>query len=288
MSTGPLVSVIIPAFNAERFLADAVGSVLRQTWTRVEVIIVDDGSTDRTAEVAERLAAADERVRIVRKENGGPSSARNSGVAIARGEFVCFLDADDLYLPDKIERQLAFLALFPSCDLVFSDQYVGDGEATPVQLECKRPPPIPMRELLVYVNWLRPMSPLIRARLVEKVGAWDESLRGGEDWDYWIRCSRCGVFSYLPGPVGVYRTHPDQATRTLRRMRSDQDRVIAKHFERGSIEWRITLATRAWGEARRSWVQGHPLVTAGLLARCVWLARSHRTLRNVLGVTRKW
>ncbi len=143
MAEKPLASVIIPAYNAQQFLRGAVESALWQTWTHVEVIVVDDCSSDATGRIADGLAAEDSRVRVVhRKQNGGRSAARNTALSIAAGEFVCFLDADDLLMPEKIERQLEFLTRFPLCDLVYSDFYFGDANATPVHLMCRRPPPV--------------------------------------------------------------------------------------------------------------------------------------------------
>jgi glycosyltransferase involved in cell wall biosynthesis len=286
MSSVPLVSVIIPAHDAERFLADAVASVLRQSWRNVEAIVVNDGSSDGTAAVADRLAASDPRVRVVHKANGGPSSARNAGLAIAGGEFLCFLDADDALLPDKIERQLAFLRDTPLCDLVFSDYYLGDAALEPVLLASTRPPAIPMRELLVYRNWFGCMAPLMRARLHARVGLFDESLGASEDWDYWIRASRCGVFSYLPGPVAIYRTHPGQMHNDPQHMDRNSSMAIMKNFERGSRDWRVARAAADWYHAKQRWARGeYARMAAGMLA-CVLHARSLRTLRNVIAVMR--
>ncbi len=278
----PLVSVIVPAYNAERFLGDAVRSVLRQRWRHLEIIVVNDGSSDGTAERAERFAANDRRVRVVHKKNGGLSSARNAGMAAARGDLLCFLDADDIQLPDKIERQVDFLNRARSCDLVYSDHYVGDSDLTPLWLECRRPPPVPIEELLVYINWFAPMAPLMRAELQARVGTFDESLTSSEDWDFWLRAARRGVFAYLPGPVAIYRTHAGQMHRDLRRMRRNQDSVIRKHFERGSPEWRITQAARAYNEAKRFWGERN---YAGVVARLLgtaWHARSPRAFDKVV------
>ena len=112
------VTVIIPSYNAEAFLSDAVTSVLHQTWRELELIIVNDGSTDATRSIAEQFSQKDHRVKIVDKPNGGLSSARNAGMAAASGDTICFLDADDSLLPDKLQRQVAFLEQFPGCDLV--------------------------------------------------------------------------------------------------------------------------------------------------------------------------
>ncbi len=282
MSIPPLVSVVMPAYNVERFLAEAVGSVRSQTWKQLELIIVNDGSTDGTAELAAQFEAEDARIRVVHKQNGGLCSARNAGAAATRGDLLCFLDADDVFLPDKLERQIAFLDFFRSCDVVYSDHYVGNSSLNPLLLECKRPPDLPMQELLIYCNWFAPFSPLMRAPVFTRAGGFDEDLRSAEDWDFWIRVSRCAVLGYLPGPVGVYRNHADQMSNDLLRMRSNQDEVIRKHYETGSREWRITRAARAWSEAKRSKAAGKYGRMSMSLFKCVWHARSRRTLRNVI------
>lgn len=286
VSTAPLVSVIVPAYNMAAFLPDAVASVRRQTWMQLEIIIVDDGSTDGTGDLAERLRTEDSRVRIVRKANGGPSSARNAGIEALKGEFVCFLDADDIMLPDKMERQMAFLNLFPSCDLVYSDYYIGDSTLTPIGFECTLPPNLPTRGLLAYRCPFAPMSPLMRSRLVAKTGAFDEALFGGEDWEYWIRAARFGVFSYLPGPIGVYRTHPGQGHNNRNLMRENQEKVIRKHFPYGSQEWRVARASVAWADAKHAWGERNLVTMAAKMVQAGWYARSWPIFRNVIHLSR--
>lgn len=275
-----LVSVIVPAYNAEPFLADAVRSALAQTWGNVEVIIIDDGSTDGTGAIADGLAARDRRVRVVHCRNGGLSSARNVGLSVAKGEFVCFLDADDMFLPEKIERQAAFLAVFPGCDLVYSDHYVGDSTLTPMLLACRRPP-FPIEEILTFRNWFAPISPLLRSSFAERIGGFDETLRGSEDWDYWIRASQCGVLSYLPGPVGVYRTHPAQMTTNWARMRTCIQKVITKHRARGSESWENSRATTSMLTAKHEWASGRYVETAWNLAAYAWHMRSWRRRKRM-------
>ena len=281
MANAPLVSVVLPAYNAERFLSEAVRSVRRQTFRHLDIIVVNDGSTDGTGAVAGQLAEEDSRVRVVHTRNAGLSAARNVGIAEARGEFICFLDADDIFLHDKIERQLAFLEALPSCDLVYSDHYLGDELLNPILLECKRPP-APLSELLSYCNWFAPMAALMKTHLLRGVGGFDEELKSAEDWDMWIRAARVAVLAYLPGPVGIYRTHPGQMHRNLARMRVYQDKVIRKHFAHGGKEWHITQAARAWSNAKRAWAASNYVTSAASLATVVWHARSRRTLRKVV------
>jgi glycosyltransferase involved in cell wall biosynthesis len=276
-----LVTVVVPCFDVERFLPDAVRSVLGQTWTRLEVVLVDDGSRDGTGALADRLAREDPRVRVIHKPNGGLSSARNAGLAAARGELACFLDADDVLLPDKLARQVAFLRLFPACDLVYSDHYVGDERLTPLFVANRSPPQLPIREILVYRNWFAPLSPLARTAALCRVGGFDEGLTSSEDWDFWIRASRCCELAYLPGPVGVYRTHGGQMHRNRARMTANRDRVIAQRFTPGSEAWRAARASRAWMDAHFHWGRREWLRTAARLGSCVWHARSRRTLKNI-------
>jgi glycosyltransferase involved in cell wall biosynthesis len=276
------VSVVIPSYNVKPFLADAVRSVLRQTWTQLETIVVDDGSTDGTGQLAEQLAASDPRVRVIHKRNGGVSSARNAGAAVAQGEYVSFLDADDMLLPEKLERQLAVFDLFPSCDLVFSDHYVGDSRLTPLHLECSCPPSMPLQEVLLYRNWFAPMSPLMRSEFQKRIGPFDENLTGSEDWDYWLRASWCGVLVYLPGPVAVYRTHPGQTHRHLEHMQTNMERVVRKHFVAGSRPWRVARAARSWFHAKQLRGQGRYAAMISEYLGSLWYARSARTLVNMI------
>lgn len=274
----PLVSVIVPAYNYERYVCDAARSVLRQTWQRLELIIVDDGSTDGTASLADRIAAEDGRVRVVHKRNGGISSARNAGLVSARGELLCFLDADDVFLPDKLERQVAFLELFGACDLVYSDHYVADAELTPVLLDSRRPL-APIEELLSFRNWFAPLSPLLRSSLAARIGGFDEELAQSEDWDYWIRACQCGKLSYLPGPVGVYRTHPGQTSQNWDRMRDTMEKVIRKHRRPGSDAWGNSRAMLALIVAKRRWAEHRYLSMTRSLLTCAWHLRSRRRRR---------
>ena len=280
------MSVVIPAYNMEPLVGDAIRSAQRQTWRNVEVIVVDDGSTDGTRAVAEAIAAEDPRVRVVHEENGGLSSARNAGLAVAKGEFICFLDADDMLLPDKIERQVAFLNLFHSCDLVYSDYYIGDNRLTPTFLMSVQPPAMAMRDVLPYRNCFAPMSPLMRSALVAKTGTFDVALKSCEDWDYWIRAADICAFAYLPGPVGVYRTHPGQMHNDRMRMRDNQEKVITKHFPYKSQRWRVAHASIAWADAQRASAERRPLAFIVKMFQMMWHSRSLAALRRTVQLAR--
>jgi glycosyltransferase involved in cell wall biosynthesis len=185
--------VVIPVFNAERFLADAIASVLAQTLPAAEVIVVDDGSTDGSAAVAEGFAE----VRLIRTENRGPSAARNTGVRESSGELITFLDSDDVMKPDRLERQLAALAGDPSASFC-----LGRGE---IVTEAGVPPPgWVTTEQRAYMQ----MSLFIAREGFARVGPFEEDLRVGEDTDWLFRAFEAGLRPvFVDEPVIVRRYH---------------------------------------------------------------------------------
>jgi len=211
-----LVSVIIPAFNAERHVGQAVDSVLRQTHQDLEVVVVDDGSTDGTVAVVQRFP--DRRVRLVCQANGGVASARNRGIRETCGEWVALLDADDYWLPQKIQVQLAEVARRPDLLAVGSFMsYLG---------EADRPLGVagmtvgPREQKLVAEGRLTPFPPgstaLIRREPLEALGGFDESLRHNapavEDLDLISRLATQGEVGCVPEVLAVYRLHSGSST----------------------------------------------------------------------------
>jgi glycosyltransferase involved in cell wall biosynthesis len=193
---GGLVSVIVPCFNYGRFLVQCLASLRAQSYSNWECLIVDDGSTDDSAQIAERLAADEKRVAYVRQTNSGLSAARNAGLARARGEFIQFLDADDLLEPQKLQCQVEFLRAHPDVDVVV-------GSAAFFRSDPRRTRPLRMpRRLahsvgevpgeflreLVNRNFIPVNSVLARRSALEEESS-DVSLRAHEDWDLWLRCA---------------------------------------------------------------------------------------------------
>jgi len=120
----PIVSVVIPAYNAAAYVRQAIDSVLTQTYPDVEAVVVDDGSTDETGAIVDAIALGEPRVNVIHRSNEGRSTARNTGVEHARGEYLCFLDADDWILPDNIQRQIDVLSRLPGANLVYSEYHL--------------------------------------------------------------------------------------------------------------------------------------------------------------------
>lgn len=217
------VSIVVPCRNYGALLPEALESVLAQTHADWECLIVDDGSTDSTPAVAREYAARDTRFRYMHQAHAGASAARNYGLRAAQGQFVQFLDADDLLPPRKLEAQLAFLAAHPEVDIVYGDvRYFRHGEPTErshsfdmldttgwfVPLNGTGPPVL--RPLLVE-NRVVIHAPLLRRTVLEAVGKFSERLGAVEDWEFWLRCAAGGqVFEYYdtPDTQTLVRVHP--------------------------------------------------------------------------------
>lgn len=189
MPAKPLVSVVIPAYNAERYLGEAIEGVLAQTYAPVETIVVDDGSSDDTA----ALARSYDGVTVIAQENSGPSAARNRGFAASRGEFVAFHDSDDAMTPDKLAVQVGHLLDNPRAGCVLAEQalLVEPGAELPFWVEGSKVetvmPPRPLElkdEPLVH-----PMTMVLRRTAFEQVGGFDESMRAAEDFDWMLRAA---------------------------------------------------------------------------------------------------
>lgn len=193
----PLVSIIIPAYNAERYIARAIKSALNQTWRDIEVIVVDDGSTDRTAEIVRSFK--DPRVRYIYQQNQNVGSARNHGIKESKGKYITFLDADDEYLPEKVEKQVEFLEQNPKYQVVYCDtiQFYSDN---PDKLFIKKGehPSGDIFEALLHSSVINPNTVMMAKELLVKVGMFDERPNFPEDWELWLRIARAG---YLFGHI---------------------------------------------------------------------------------------
>ena len=240
----PTVSVIIPAHNAERFIADSVQSALAQTFTDLEVIVLDDGSADCTVA---RAAAFGDRVRVYRQANGGVARARNTGVALARGEWIAFLDSDDVWLPAKIERQLAS----SPAALTFTDRFnFGErGDLAELQSAVTPMQGGDIFEALLLQNFITATSVMIRRDLFERYGGFDTTLNGTEDWDLWLRVAADHPIGFCPEPLVRYRLHAGGISRNFARMNRERLEVIRRALAtpRGQA-LSVWTKRRVWGQ----------------------------------------
>ncbi len=224
----PKVSVIIPTYNSARFVADAIDSVLVQDYPNKEVIVVDDGSTDNTAEL---IANYDQQVKLIRQENAGPAAARNNGVRASTGELVAFLDSDDFWLPGKLVAQVAYLEHHPDTALVFHDWDVSMSETEKdktLRADIKRlrhrhtKPDLAtcmdgwLYNELLFDSIMTTISVMMRRSLFDQLGGFDESLPQGQDYDMWLRASRETRIAKLCDKLAVISKRQGSISTTLR------------------------------------------------------------------------
>jgi glycosyltransferase involved in cell wall biosynthesis len=197
------VSVVMPAHNAQDTIGAAVASVLWQTYREPELVVVDDGSTDKTSEIA---AAHDGRVRVVRQENQGVAAARNRGIAEARGELIAFCDADDVWLEQHLEALVAAYDLHGHI-VTSNSWYLLPGGIDPARKRYKGrfPAPTEQRRAILEQNFVSPHSIFPRS-LVEEIGPFRVERRRAEDWDFWLRAIFAGhTVALQPKPLSLYR-----------------------------------------------------------------------------------
>lgn len=211
------ISTIIPTYNNAWFLKEAIDSVLAQTHPAHEIIVVDDGSTDDTGAVVQAYP----QVKYIKKENGGPNSARNVGLAQATGELVAFLDADDRWEPIKLARQVALFEQHPELGLVYGNYKIIDTDGA----DCPDIPTVPLdKELkgMVFEKLLpgnlilgSASNVLIKKSVFDTVGVFDETLRVGEDWDMWLRIAEKYPIDYVDAILVAIRRHTSNQTNNL-------------------------------------------------------------------------
>jgi teichuronic acid biosynthesis glycosyltransferase TuaG len=230
----PLVSVVMPAFNAERHIAESIQSVLDQTFADWELVVVDDGSTDRTADVA--AGFHDSRMRYLRQENRGQAAARNTGIRSSSAPFVAFLDADDLWLPGKLEAQLNAIHN-TGADLVYCDGYVFYDDGSPERSDFFAIVPgttdgPTMLGLLYEYNRIATLSVMVKRAAIDQAGLFDEDRRfqNCEDYELWLRLARSGcLFHGSSEKLVRYRRHSGSTTHHESRMLGPMIEVIKKH-----------------------------------------------------------
>lgn len=208
----PLVSVVIATYNMANYLPLAVRSALAQTYGNIEVLIIDDGSTDGTAEAVAPFLA-DPRVRYRKQGNGGQALAKNRGIRDSSGEYVAFLDADDLWTPDKLEAQMPLFAASPAVGVVYSAfAYIDEkGDRLPVvpgKLHRGR-----VSAPLLIFNFVGFGTAVVKRECFERFGVFNENLRMGIDYDLWLRFSTQYEFDYVDRQLLYYREWPGQMSR---------------------------------------------------------------------------
>ncbi len=227
----PRVSIIIPTYNRAAYLADAIRSVQAQTYSDFETIVADDGSTDNTAEIV--AGFGNSVAYLALPHRGQPAATRNAGLRAAKGEFVAFLDSDDLFLPHKLAHQLQAFAAQPEAGLVYSSgHFFSDdpGEPTGYVLDGLPTPSGDVLADLLRGNFLAPPVVLIRSACLDVVGMFDErpDFIAVEDYDFWLRIAAAFPVIYAPGDVAAIRRHRQSISRDVATLRAGTLRVLAK------------------------------------------------------------
>jgi glycosyltransferase involved in cell wall biosynthesis len=259
----PLVSIVIPVYNGANYLSLAIDSARAQSYKNIEIIVVNDGSNDNGA--TKRIARAyGARIRYFEKENGGVASALNLAVAEAKGQFISWLSHDDLYAPEKIERQIDYLAeqADPGGCVVYGDYSVFSNDLTDeVQVALPNTDPANFRYFITVQNVLHGCTLLIPRSAFDKHGLFDESLRTTQDYDFWFRIAADFDFLHLPGVVVRSRSHEEQGTHKLRDVALAEANDLLSRFAENLTDEQIRI-----GSSLHPYLGRH-MVAASLFAR---------------------
>ncbi|QEL15562.1 glycosyltransferase family 2 protein [Limnoglobus roseus] len=234
----PIVSIVIPLYNAAAYIGEAVAGVRRQTFADWELIVVDDGSTDDSAAAAERAAdGLGDRFRLVRKANGGEPSARNAGIAVARGAWIANTDADDWWEPTKLEKQLA-AAADPDTVLVHTGvvHHNPDGSETRLDMAGAARRVGRCTAALLEPHSICHPSVLVRKTALDRIGGYDAGYRQACDIDLYFRLSAVGGFAFVPEYLTHYRIHAGQLSRSPVEQIRAHHRIVRRFFENHPAE----------------------------------------------------
>lgn len=297
-----LVSIVIPCYNHAHYLPQTLESCLNQTYPHLEILVVDDGSTDNPREVVQHYP----QVKYIYQENKGLPGARNTGIRESTGDFLQFLDADDLLLPEKIARCMAVFERYPDTDVVYTDFETRSPDLKTI-IPVERPA-MTMPEGLILIQLINttstyfpPHSPLIRRAIIEKTGFFAEHLRAVEDWNYWVRLAANGAyFRYVDTPLIWYRDTPQSMSKDSLRMAYgrlhavEQLRSLALppeiNLDRMIAGRHHMVAVRLWQKNQKAAARHHlreaiRLTAEGRIARLAMLALSYFTSQEQ---TDKW
>ncbi len=233
----PKVSVIIPAYNAEKYIAETLDSVLKQTYQDFELIVIDDESRDNTLNIlGEYQKKYQGKIKIIKKQNGGPASARNEGIKAATGEYIAFNDADDLWLPEKLDKQIAHFDMqLSEVGMVYTHAKKFDlnGVWTLPEKHSNRYHEGNIFIPLLKKNFIPNQSVIVRRNCFDKVGLFDESpdLISIEDYDMWLRIAKKYKVSYLDAMLSLYREHSGGISKKYEKSFNANIDLIKKHSE---------------------------------------------------------
>lgn len=248
----PGITVLTSVYNAERFVKESIESILNQTFTDFELVVIDDGSTDGSSAIVDALAEQDGRVVLIRQENVGLTRSLNRGLGRARGELVARHDADDISLPERLQVQWDYMKSHPGCAVVGSRYEKIDDAGKVIKIARPSSSDFPIRKRLLDKNAIPHPGAMFRRALVESVGGYDETLSAAQDYDLWCRLSAHGSLHNIPrvlfrrrvheAQVGISRKREQEDCRN--RIRDQYRRRVAEGSVRGPVEWYLRFLAR--------------------------------------------
>ena len=208
----PRVSVIIPTYNQARFIPATISSVLEQTYKDFEIIVIDDGSTDDTQKELERFGS---KIKVILQPNSERAVSRNNGVKNSTGAYIAFLDSDDLWSPDKLEKQVEVLDNLKDIVLVYGQSYRINDKGEQIKSAKRQMHGFSgnVFEKLLMRNFIVSATPMIKREDFDKTAGFQTKYIPYEDWEFWLRFSLLGEFYFLPTPMSYYRIHPEQSVK---------------------------------------------------------------------------
>ncbi len=257
MDETKLVSVVTATYNMGKYLPFAIESALNQTYSNIEVIVIDDGSNDNTGKIMEPYKK-DPRVRYIYQKNQGQAKAKNRGIRESRGAFVAFLDADDVWKPDKLEKQLNLFAQSEKIGVVYSDvEYIDENGNIIQQEPYKQYHSGKVTNQLFIDNFVNFSSAVVRKECFDQFGGFDETLPMSIDWDLWLRISTKYEFAFLNEKAFYYRIWPGQMShnyekryqcilRIMEKFSREYSEYLSKDVVR--LAWAHTYFNRGWKE----------------------------------------
>jgi glycosyltransferase involved in cell wall biosynthesis len=253
-----MVSVIMPAYNAADFMDEALQSILQQNYQPLEILVVDDGSSDETPAVAARYG---DRIRYVRQANAGPGAARNKGLDMARGELIAFLDSDDTWLAGKLAKQTALMSANPGIGLSFHDFYFEREPLEPPVLAFSLAPQLydqpknrwadrsyvfaqSMFEPLLLRNYIGTSTVMIRKSCISLVGPFDATFPSAQDRELWLRIAKKYPLGFIDEPLTRYRYNPHSITRNGEKRSINVIRLLERHMVDAGPETRKLVSAQ--------------------------------------------
>lgn len=226
----PLVSVILPVYNGKKFLSEAIESVIAQTYSDWEIIAVNDGSTDASLEILRKYEQQlPSKINVINQENYGISIARNRAIASAKGEYIAFLDCDDLWLPNKLKKQVDFLDSNSEIGLLYSDCYVLDSNSNmkeDIYSLRTKPRKGNIFHILLYNNFIPTSTVIVRRGVLKEIGLFNPRYKISQDYDLWLRIAETYPVDFLNEPLAKYRFRHEGISRNVELMVNEDFQIL--------------------------------------------------------------